>query len=58
MFNDRILAQKITSVLGNDNVETDTIIRLIQFCDTLVLDVLEDYPEYFKDRVDYLIRDN
>lgn len=58
VFNDRILSQKITSVLGNDNVETDTIIRLIQFCDTLVLDVLEDYPEYFKDRVDYLIRDN
>jgi methyl coenzyme M reductase subunit D len=57
VFNDRILSQKITSVLGNDNVETDTIIRLIQFCDTLVLDVLEDYPEYFKDRVDYLIGD-
>ncbi len=58
VFNDRILSQKITSVLGNDSIETDKIVRTIQFCDTLVLDVVEGYPEYFKDRINYLIKDN
>ena len=58
MFNDRILSQKITSVLGSDSIETDKIVRTIQFCDTLVLEVVEGYPEYFKDRINYLIKDN
>ena len=58
VFNDRILSQKITSVLGDDSIETDKIVRTIQFCDTLVLNVVEGYPEYFKDRINYLIKDN
>lgn len=58
VFNDRILSQKITSVLGDDSIEIDRIVRTIQFCDTWVLDVVEGYPEYFKDRINYLIKDN
>ena len=57
VFNDRILSQKITSVLGDNSIEADRIVRTIQICDTLVLEALEEYPEYLKDRVDYLIGD-
>ena len=58
VFNDRILSQKITSVLGDDSIEADRIVHTIQFYDTLVLDVVEAYPEYFKDRINYLIKDD
>ena len=58
VFNDRILAQKITPILGDDSIEADRIVHTIQFCDTLVLDAVEAYPEYFKDRINYLIKDD
>ena len=57
VFNDRILSQKITSILGDDSIEADRIVRTIQFCDTLVLDVVEKYPEYFEDRIKSLFKD-
>ena len=56
VFNDRILSQKITSILKDGSIEPDRIVRIIQFSDTEVLNCLGEYPEYFTDRIEFLTK--
>ena len=55
VFNDRIIATKITEVLKDDQIDADDIIQTLKFYEDEIRDVLNEYPEYFMDRFNFVI---
>ena len=56
VFNDRIIATKIAEVLKDEQIDTDDIIQTLKFYDDEIRDILSEYPEYFMDRFNFVIR--
>lgn len=56
MFNDRVLASKIREILMSDTIDTDSILRIVKWFQDDVFALLNDYPEYFSERLNYLLR--
>ncbi len=56
IFNDRVLASKLSGVLMSETIDTDSILRIAKRFEDSVLDLLNDYPGYFSERLNYLLR--
>lgn len=56
MFNDRVLASKLTEILKSETIDTDSILRIAKWFEDSVFHLLNDYPGYFSERVSYLLR--
>lgn len=56
VFNDRVLATRISEILLSDTIDTDSIIRIMKWFKDDVFALLDNYPEYFSERLNYLLR--
>lgn len=54
IFNDRVLASKISEILLSDTIDTDGIVPIAKWFKDDIFVLLNDYPEYFLERADYL----
>lgn len=56
IFNDRVLAEAISEIVQSNTVDTDNILSIIKAYKDNVFALLDEYPEYFYDRLNYLLR--
>lgn len=56
MFNDRVLASKLLGVLMSETIDTDSILHIAKRFEDNMLDLLNDYPGYFSERLNRLLR--
>lgn len=56
IFNDRVLSLPISEILLSDNIGADEILRIIKWFEDDIYTLLNDYPEYFTERLKYLLR--
>lgn len=56
VFNDRILSLKIANLLGNPEIQIDRIIPTIDWMKDDIFTLLQDYPQYFTDRIKFVLR--
>ena len=56
IFNDRLLALKLTEILDDENIPPDRIVRRLKRKQETILSVLEEYPVYFCDRIKFALR--
>ena len=56
VFNDRVLASKISDILLSDTIDAERIIRILGLFKDDILALLDDYPSYFSERLNYLLR--
>lgn len=56
VFNDRLLAIKISQILSNENVEADRILKVLKDYSEEIISFLDSYPTYFKDKFSVLIQ--
>ena len=56
LFNDRVLASKISEILLSETIDTESIIRILEWFKDDVFALTDDYPEYFLERLNYLLR--
>lgn len=56
IFNDRVLAESISKIVQSNTVDTDNILSVIKDYEDDVFTLLNKYPEYFNDRLNYLLR--
>ncbi len=56
VFNDRILSIDIANILGDDEIESDKIIRIIDWNKDDIFDLLREYPEFFTNRLEFVLR--
>ena len=56
IFNDRLLALKLTEILDDENIPPDRIVRRLKRKQETLLSVLEEYPVYFRDRLKFALR--
>lgn len=56
VFNDRILALKISEILLSDTIDAESIVRILEWFKDDVFVLIDDYPGYFAERLNYLLR--
>ena len=56
IFDDRVLASKFSELLKPETIDTDSILHIEKWFEDSVLDLLNDYPRYFSERLNYLLR--
>ena len=56
VFNDRVLATKITEVLRSDTIDAESIVRILEWFKDDIISLIGDYPSYFLERLNYLLR--
>lgn len=56
IFNDRLLAIKITQILSDANIGADKILNILKAHSEEIFSCLDSYPEYFKDRLSVLMQ--
>lgn len=54
VFNDRIISNLITKIIGNKSIEEDEILNNIKHFENEILMELQEYPSFFADRVRFL----
>ena len=57
VFNDRYLANMIAEIIGNSEITTDFIVRIIKRHKEEILEILVDYPTFFSERIKGLCKD-
>lgn len=55
VFNDRLLAVKISQILSDENIETDKILNVMKDYSEEIFSFLDSYPKYFKDKLSVLM---
>ena len=55
VFYDRILSMLISDIINDDKVPANKIIRAIEYNKDDVFILLQDFPEYFSDRLNFLL---
>lgn len=56
IFNDRLLALKLTEILDDENIPPDRIVRRLKRKQEAIFSVLEEYPVFFCDRLKFALR--
>ena len=56
IFYDRILATKLTNILGDDDVSSEKILEAVAQCKEKIFACLAQYPAYFEDRLKFLLQ--
>ena len=54
VFNDRVMAEDLVSLLNNRHVSNDEITSMIKFRREKLSAYLEDYPSFFQDKIKYI----
>lgn len=54
VFNDRIVSNLITEIIGNALIEEDKIINVIRYFEDTIISELQEYPSFFTDRIRFL----
>lgn len=49
IFNDRVLATKLTNIIGDDNISSEKLLEDIKQNKEEIFSKLEKYPAYFED---------
>lgn len=57
VFNDRYLADLLAEIIGNSEITTDFIVRIIKRHKEEILEILVDYPTFFSERIKGLCKD-
>lgn len=55
IFNDRVLATKLTKIIGDDNISSEKILEAIEQNKEEIFSKLVQYPAYFEDRLKFLL---
>lgn len=55
IFNDRVLATKLTNIIGDDNISSEKLLEDIKHNRKEIFSKLEQYPAYFEDRLKFLL---
>lgn len=55
IFNDRIIANLITCELRDTRIKEDKILEYVRYHHKIINKLLEEYPSYFSDRINFLI---
>lgn len=55
IFNDRVLATKLTNIIGDDNISSEKLLENIKHNKKEIFSKLEQYPAYFEDRLKFLL---
>ena len=55
IFNDRVLATKLTNIIGDDNISSEKLLEDIKQSKEEIFSKLEKYPAYFEDRLKFLL---
>ena len=55
IFNDRVLATKLTKIIGDDNISSEKILEAIEQNKEEIFSNLVQYPAYFEDRLKFLL---
>lgn len=55
VFNDRLLAVKISQILSDENIEMDKILNVMKDYSEEIFSFLDSYPKYFKDKLSVLM---
>ena len=55
IFNDRVLATKLTNIIGDDNISSEKLLEDIKHNKKEIFSKLEQYPAYFEDRLKFLL---
>lgn len=56
VFNDFLLAIKISQILSNENIEMDKILNVMKNYSEEIFSFLDPYPKYFKDKLSVLMQ--
>ena len=56
IFNDRVLASKLSELLMSSTIDTDSFLRIAKWFDDDIFALLNIFPEYFSERFKYLLR--
>lgn len=56
VFNDRVLSLKIAEILLTEAIDAENIIPAVKSFEDDILGLLNDYPAYFSERLNYLLR--
>lgn len=56
IFNDRVLVSKISEILISNTIEPDIVLQVLKWFKEDVFALLRDYPAYFSERLNYLLR--
>lgn len=56
VFNDRHLAKKLSEVIGNSDIASDSIIGYVKVFRKQILDFLAVYPSYFTERIKWICK--
>lgn len=56
IFNDRVLASRLSEILMSETIDEDSILRILKWMVDSVLHLLNSYPGYFSERLNYLLR--
>ncbi len=56
VFNDRVLSLHIQNILRDTEIEIDQIISSVNRMKDDVFDILKDYPKFFTDRLEFVLR--
>ena len=56
IFNDRVLASKLSELLMSSTIDTDSILRIAKWFEDDIFALLNNFPEYFSERFKYLLR--
>lgn len=56
VFNDRVLASKMSEILVSETIDSDSILHIVKWFEDSVMDLLKGYPGYFSERLNYLLR--
>ena len=55
IFNDRVLATKLTNIIGDDNISSEKLLEDIKHNKKEIFSKFEQYPAYFEDRLKFLL---
>ena len=55
IFNDRVLATKLTNIIGDDNISSEKLLEAIEQNKEEIFSNLVQYPAYFEDRLKFLL---
>lgn len=56
IFNDRLLAIKISELLKNEDIKADMIVSMIKYNKEKILKFLNYYPKYFEEKLKFILR--
>ena len=55
LFNDRVIVNELTDVIGTDTLYNDNYISVLEYCEERLFRKLDTYPDYFSNRLKFVL---